>query len=146
VGMRALLLLALLMGMVASAEAKNVEIGIHHAAATEAATEVAPEAAADNKAAPSDWKKCLPDGVSKTQVRAAVQAWLKKYPQYHDVSFSFLLGKLEAWLVKHPEMRDVAVIALMAKGRAWLVKHPKYRDIPAANLIAQDLAEGVPCQ
>ncbi len=144
--MRALLLVALLIGMAASAEAKDFATGIHRAAATETTAKAAPDGARDNKAAPSDWKKCLPDGVSKTQVRAAVQAWLKKYPQYHDVSFSFLLGKLEVWLVKHPEMRDVAVIALMAKGRAWLGRHPKYRDVPAANLIAQDLAKGLPCE
>jgi hypothetical protein len=132
-----LLLAAFLLGMMAiapGAEAKTPEPGTQ------------PAVAAAAKDEQSDWRACLPEGVKKAQVRAAVQAWLRKYPRYSGVEMSFLLAKVEAWLVKHPEMRNAAVSALIAKGKDWLARHPKYAGVPAADLMAQDLAQGLPCE
>ena len=132
--MRVALLIALLVAFAAPAAAEHLESGLHHAVA------------ADDKGAPSDWRSCLPDGVSKDQVRNAVQALLKTYPQYRDVAIATLVARLDAWLAAHPEYRDAAVSALLAKAQAWLAKHPEYNDVPAAILMARDLAEGLPCE
>jgi hypothetical protein len=132
--MRLLVLVILLLGLAVSPEAKIAAPGIHHTAAGPA------------KGAQADWRSCLPEGVSKAQVREAVQAWLTLYPKYRDVAISALVAKLEDWLGKHPEFRDAAVSALIEKAHAWLGKHPQYRSVPAAALMAQDLAEGLPCK
>ncbi|MDA1100043.1 MAG: hypothetical protein O2967_13770 [Proteobacteria bacterium] len=132
--MRLLSWIAFLFVLAAPVAAKSIEVGGRHAV---------PVA---DQGALSDWRTCLPDGVSKDQVRATVQAWLKMYPKYRDVAISTLLAKLEAWLRKYPEFRDVAVAALVEKANAWLRNHPEYRDVPAATLIAQDLSEGLPCR
>ncbi len=134
--MRLLLLLTFLLGLAATPEAKNAAAGFQHAAA-------GPDKGAQLE---MEWRSCLPEGVSKAQVREAVQAWLTLYPQYRDVAISTLVAKLEDWLGKNPELRDAAVTALIEKAHAWLGKHPEYRSVPAATLMAQDLAEGLPCK
>ena len=102
--------------------------------------------ASSGTAPSSDWQACLPDGVSKAQVRDAVQAMLKTYPAYNDIEAAALIAKGQAWLSEHPEQGTDAMTALFASAQAWLEKFPEYGDVAVATLIAKDLSEGLPCK